>query len=236
MIGEMLAGLTGGGGWASLVKVAGGVLTVLLVVPAVIKLFMVTIDEGWAAIRTRNGKPIIRRPQRVRGAAGPMGEGEVLVIRPGTHVAFPLFYWYKLVDVRVRAKDLPARHMTTARGTQFMIHASFEWRPIVNGRDLRVYELAVENVAERVQNIVGAALRDVIRGCHEMPLPSNDVISDLVLDACRVEVRELCGVELLRVTLTGDALTEGALLADAIRSRGGDDVAAEQAALAALLR
>lgn len=231
----MLASLTSGSGLTNFVKIGGGVLTILLVVPALLKLFLVTIDEGWAAIRTRNGKPIIRRASRSRrGGVAEDGSGEVVVIRPGSHPAFPLFYWYKLVDVRVRARDLPARHMTTATGNQVLIHASFEWRPIVTGRDLRVYELAVVDVNERVANIVGAALRDVIRSFGRPPLPANPEISNLVLAACRAEVEERCGVELMRVTLTGDALTEGAILADAICSRRGQ-LQVEEAAFAALL-
>ena len=57
---ETFTSMFGTSGMNSLIKTGGAVLTVLLVVPALFKLLMVTIDEGEAAIRTRNGRPIIR--------------------------------------------------------------------------------------------------------------------------------------------------------------------------------
>lgn len=218
--------LGSGSSLTSLVKIGGGILTVLLVVPALLRLFIVTVDEGWAAIRTRNGKPIIRRLEhasryrvgarkgQVKHLASP--DGEVVVVHPGSHPAFPLFFWYRMIDVRTRARDLPARTVTSGTGHQYVIHASLEWRPVPTGRELRVFELAVTDVDERVANIVGAALRDVIRGLGAPPLPANAELSTLVLDACRADVLEHCGVDVLRVSLTGDALTEGYLLAQAI--------------------
>lgn len=225
---EMIFAMLGGKGLASLLKTGTAVLTILLVVPAMLKIFIVTVDEGWAAIRTRNGKPIIRnRPQRRptnRGGA----VGEVVVLDPGSHGAFPLFYWYRLIDVRCRATDLPAREMSGASGHQHRVHASFEWRPIPTGRDLRVFELDVVNVKERASNIVGAALRDVIRGLDGPDLPHNDEISTRVIAASAEEVRRACGVELVRVMVTGDALTDGYLLSTALRDadRGAQVVAA----------
>lgn len=231
MFPAILGQLGGGSALTSLVKIGGGILTVLLVVPALIRLFVVTVDEGWAAIRTRNGRPIIRRLEharryrfgprkgQVKHLASP--DGEVVVIHPGSHAAFPLFYWYRMVDVRTRARDLAARTVTSGTGHQHVIHASLEWQPVATGRDLRVFELAVTDVDERVANIVGAALRDVIRRLGAPPLPANAELSTLVLDACRADVLEHCGVDLLRVMLTGDALTEGYLLAQAISGDPG---------------
>ncbi|WP_309064315.1 SPFH domain-containing protein [Microbacterium sp.] len=228
---DMLVTMLSGRGMSGLLKTGTAVLTILLVVPALLKLFVVTVDEGWAAIRTRNGKPIIRnRPPRRRTATGTVGE--VVVLAPGSHGAFPLFYWYRLVDVRCRATDLPAREMTGAGGHQHRVHASFEWRPIATGRDLRVFELDVVNVKERASNIVGAALRDTIRLMEGTELPHNDEISARVLAACAAQVRETCGVELLRVMVTGDALTDGYLLAGALRD--ADRPAAALGALHAL--
>ncbi len=217
-----------GKGMSNLLKSGTAILTVLLVVPALMKLFVVTVDEGWAAIRTRNGKPIIRnRPPRRKTAAGG-AVGEVVVLHPGSHGAFPLFYWYRLVDARCRATDLPAREMTGAQGHQHRVHASFEWRPITTGRDLRIFELDVVNVKERASNIVGAALRDQIRMLEGADLPHNDVINARVLAACADEVRRACGVEVVRVMVTGDALTDGYLLSTAMRDgdRAPDAVAA----------
>jgi len=214
---DMLLTMLSGKGVSSLLKTGTAILTILLVVPALLKLFVVTVDEGWAAIRTRNGKPIIRnRPPRRRAAVGG-AVGEVVVLHPGSHGAFPLFYWYKLIDVRCRATDLPAREMTGLNGHQHRVHASFEWRPIPTGRDLRVFELDVVNVKERASNIVGAALRDMIRLLDGDELPHNDEINTRVLTACAEEVRRTCGVEVVRVMITGDALTDGYLLAGALR-------------------
>lgn len=222
----LLTQLGSGSAAASVIKIGGGILTVLLVAPALLKLFIVTVDEGWAAIRTRNGRPIVRtRPHAVRYrfgarrgqlkyAASP--EGEVLVIEPGSHGAFPLLWWYRKVDVRTRAAELPARQLTSSTGHQLRVEASFEWRPFVTGRDLRVFELQVVDVDDLVSTIVSGALRDVVRELGAPPLPANDDLSMLVLAACGEQVREKCGVELLSVTLTGDALTEGYLLATAI--------------------
>lgn len=152
---DMLLTMVSGKGVANLLKTGTAILTIVLVFPALMKLFIVTVDEGWAAIRTRNGKPIIRnRPPRRRSAqVGAVGE--VVVLRPGSHGAFPLFYWYRLIDARCRATDLPVRELTGAGGHQHRVHASFEWRPIPSGQDLRVFELDVVNVRERASNIVG---------------------------------------------------------------------------------
>lgn len=225
---DMILSLLGGKGMSGLLKGGTAILTILLVFPALLKIFVVTVDEGWAAIRTRNGKPIIRnRPaRRPRSRGGAVGE--VVVLDPGSHGAFPLFYWYKLIDVRCRATDLPAREMTGASGHQHRVHASFEWRPIPTGRDLRVFELDVVNVKERASNIVGAALRDVVRGLDGADLPHNDEINTRVIAASADEVRRACGVELVRVMVTGDALTDGYLLSTAMRDtdRSADAVAA----------
>lgn len=225
---DMILSMLGGKGMSGLFKTGTAILTILLVVPALLKIFVVTVDEGWAAIRTRNGKPIIRnRPSRRPHRGGAVGE--VVVLDPGSHGAFPLFYWYKLIDVRCRATDLPAREMTGASGHQHRVHASFEWRPIPNGRDLRVFELDVVNVTERASNIVGACLRDVIRGLDGAELPHNDEINTRVIAASAEEVRRACGVELVRVMVTGDALTDGYLLSTALREnteRGAEAVAA----------
>ncbi|MFE6994650.1 SPFH domain-containing protein [Microbacterium sp. NPDC057659] len=210
---DMLLTMMSAKGTMSLLKTGTMFLTVLLVVPALLKLFIVTVEEGWAAIRTRNGKPIIRKP---KGA--PDGTGEVVVLRPGSHGAFPLFYWYKLVDVRCRATDLPVRELTGANGHQHRVHASFEWRPIPSGHDLRVFELDVVNVKERASNLVSAALRDAVRRIDGEDLPHNDEVNTRVLDACADEIRNACGVELVRVMITGDALTDGYLMAEALRS------------------
>ncbi len=219
-----------GGAMGGLVKTGTAVLTTLLVVPAMLKLFIVTVDEGWAAIRTRNGKPIIRRERL--GKAGTPGVGEVVVLTPGSHGAFPLFYWYKLIDVRCRATDLPARHLTAASGHQHLVHASFEWRPVVSGRDLRVFELDVVNVTERAANIISAALRDVVRSLEGADLPRNDDLSTQVREACTDKVLAACGVEVVNVLITGDALTDGYLLSQAIR--GADNAPEVVAALHAL--
>lgn len=221
--------LFGGGGMNLLLKTGGAVLTTLLVVPAVLKLFVVTVDEGSAAIRTRNGKPIIRRPSRVRRDQ----PGEVVVLRPGTHGAFPILYWYRVVDVRSRSTDLPPRQLTAASGHQHLVHASFDWRPLSNGHDLRTFELDVVNVQERAGNIVGAALRDIVHGLEGPVLPPNSVLSPLALAACAHGVRAGCGVELLRVSVTGDALTDGYLLSAALTSAAGPHTVPEDWALAA---
>ncbi len=218
---DMLLTMLSGKGMSGLLKTGTAVLTILLVVPALLKIFIVTVDEGWAAIRTRNGKPIIRnRPSRRPRRGGAVGE--VVVLDPGSHGAFPLFYWYKLVDVRCRATDLPAREMTGASGHQHRVHASFEWRPIPSGRDLRVFELDVVDVKERTSNIVGAALRDVIRQLDGAELPHNDEINTRVIAASADDVRRACGVELVRVMVTGDALTDGYLLSTALRDTDRD--------------
>lgn len=209
----MLLNMMSAKGTMSLLKTGTAILTVLLVVPALLKLFIVTVEEGWTAIRTRNGKPIIRKSKGLPRAAG-----EVVVLRPGSHGAFPLFYWYKLVDVRCRATDLPVRELTGATGRQHRVHASFEWRPIPSGHDLRVFELDVVNVKERAANLVGAALRDAIRRMDGDDLPHNDEINARVLTACADEMRNACGVELVRVMITGDALTDGYIMAEALRA------------------
>ena len=207
----MISGLFSGSALSVLVKTSGAALTLLVVIPALMKLFLVTVDEGSAAIRTRNGKPIIRR---VKGSDDP--RGEVVVLRPGTHGAFPIFYWYRMVDVRARSTDLPARSLTGLSGHQHLVHASFDWRPIVSGHDLRVIELDVVNVKERAGNIVGAALRDIVHEHEGAVLPPNELLSPQVVEACADLVRTDCGIELLRVIVTGDALTDGWLLSQAI--------------------
>lgn len=205
-------------GMSTLVKSGTAVLTTLLVVPMLLKLFLVTVDEGWAAIRTRNGKPIIRKANSRAVRSGNGTAGEVVVLQPGTHGAFPMFYWYKLIDVRVRSTDLPARQLTGSGGHQHLVHASFEWRPIATGRDLRVFELDVVNVKERASNIVGAALRDVVRTMDGAELPHNSELGIRVLQECAEAITAACGVEILSVMITGDALTDGHLLSQAMRA------------------
>jgi hypothetical protein len=215
---DMLSGLFGGNALSVLVKTSGAALTLLLVIPALMKLVLVTVDEGSAAIRTRNGKPIIRKA--ARGSADT--RGEVVVLRPGTHAAFPIFAWYRMIDVRARSTDLPARSLTGAGGHQHFVHASFDWRPIVSGHDLRVLELDVVNVKERAGNIVGAALRDLVHLLDGAILPPNDELSPRIVEACADRVRVECGIELLSVILTGDALTDGYLLSQAISAGSSD--------------
>jgi hypothetical protein len=227
---DVISGMFSGSALGVLVKTSGAALTLLVVVPALMKLFLVTVDEGSTAIRTRNGKPIIRR---VRGADD--GRGEVVVLRPGTHGAFPILYWYRLVDVRARSTDLPARSLTGASGHQHLVHASFDWRPIVTGHDLRVLELDVVNVKERAGNIVGAALRDLVHELDGAVLPPNDLLSPRVVAACAELVRTDCGIELLRVIVTGDALTDGYLLSRAIMPRPNDANSPEWDAAASVL-
>lgn len=227
---DAISGLFSGNALSVLVKTSGAALTLLVVVPALMKLFLVTVDEGSAAIRTRNGKPIIRR---VRGSDD--GRGEVVVLRPGTHGAFPILYWYRMVDVRARSTDLPARCLTAASGHQHLVHASFDWRPIVSGHDLRVLELDVLNVKERAGNIVGAALRDLVHELDGAVLPPNDVLSPRIVAACTELVRRECGVELLRVIVTGDALTDGYLLSQAVAPLAPGPARSEWGAAAAML-
>lgn len=215
---DMLSGLFGGSALSVLVKTSGAALTLLLVIPALMKLVLVTVDEGSAAIRTRNGKPIIRKSRRDSGDA----RGEVVVLRPGTHGAFPIFAWYRMIDVRARSTDLPARSLTGAGGHQHVVHASFDWRPVVSGHDLRVLELDVVNVKERAGNIVGAALRDLVHQLDGAILPPNDELSPRIVEACAERVRTECGIELLSVILTGDALTDGYLLSQAISAGSSD--------------
>ncbi|MGA7147558.1 MAG: hypothetical protein WBX17_03600 [Microbacterium sp.] len=226
---DAISGLFSGSALGVLVKTSGAALTLLVVVPALMKLFLVTIDEGSTAIRTRNGKPIIRRTRASDGL------GEVVVLRPGTHGAFPMLYWYRLIDVRARSTDLPARSLTAASGHQHLVHASFDWRPIVSGHDLRVLELDVVNVKERAGNIVGAALRDLVHELDGAVLPPNDVLSPRIVAACADLVRTDCGITLLRVIVTGDALTDGYLLSQAIGPRPTDTRAAEWDAAASVL-
>ncbi|MFJ6652361.1 hypothetical protein ACIQLJ_06145 [Microbacterium sp. NPDC091313] len=214
---DVISGLFGGSALGVLVKASGAALTLLVVIPALMKLFLVTVDEGSAALRTRNGKPIVRN---ARDSAD--GRGEVVVLRPGTHGAFPIFAWYRTVDVRARSTDLPARSLTASSGHQHLVHASFDWRPIVSGHDLRVIELDVVNVKERAGNIVGAALRDIVHELDGPVLPPNDDLSPRVDAACAARVREHCGIELLRVMVTGDALTDGWLLSEALTRGRGD--------------
>jgi hypothetical protein len=213
---EMFTGLISGSMLSALLK-GGALITAVFVIPMLLKLFLVTVDEGSAAIRTRNGRPILRRP---RGTARD-GEAEVVVLRPGTHGAVPILYWYRMVDVRTRSTDLPPRQLTAASGHQHLVHASFDWRPLTTGHDLRVIELDVVNVKERAGNIVGAAMRDIVHELHGPVLPSNESLSPVIVAACRDLVRESCGIELLRVVVTGDALTDGYLLSESLRSATG---------------
>ncbi|WP_439593346.1 SPFH domain-containing protein [Microbacterium sp.] len=215
---DMIASLFSGNALSVLVKTSGAALTMLVVVPALMKLFLVTVDEGSAAIRTRNGKPIIRKAK-----GGGDERGEVVVLRPGTHGAFPIFNWYRMVDVRARSTDLPARSLTGEGGHQHLVHASYDWRPIVSGHDLRVLELDVVNPKERSGNIVGAALRDLVHGLEGGTLPTNAELSDRIVAACAAQVQRDCGIELLSVMVTGDALTDGYLLSQAITSGGTTD-------------
>lgn len=214
---ETITSLFGTSSMNALIKTGGAVLTVLLVVPALFKLLIVTIDEGEAAIRTRNGRPIVRR--RARGGHE---AGEVVVLGPGTHAVFPVLAWYRRVDTRVRSTDLPARQLTSSGGRQHLVHASFDWRPYVTGGDLRVFELEVVHVTERTGNLVGAALRDLVHSHEGTRLPVNVDLSAAVVGACAERVREACGIELLSVVITGDALTDGYLLADAITRQATD--------------
>ncbi|WP_233437414.1 hypothetical protein [Microbacterium oxydans] len=59
-------------------------------------------------------------------------------------------------------------------------------------------------------------------------MPHNDEINTRVIAASADEVRRACGVELVRVMVTGDALTDGYLLSTALREveRGAQAVAA----------
>ena len=98
-------------------------------------------------------------------------------------------------------------------------------RPFVTGADLRVFELEVVHVTERTGNLVGAALRDLVRGDEGTQLPVNADLSASVVDACADRVRAACGIELLSVVITGDALTDGYLLSEAIVGRTGDEAA-----------
>ena len=115
------------------------------------------------------------------------------------------------------------------------MHASFDWRPIVSGHDLRVLELDVVNVKERAGNIVGAALRDLVHELDGAVLPPNDLLSPRVVAACADLVRTDCGIELLRVIVTGDALTDGYLLSQAITPRTNDAHSPEWDAAASVL-
>jgi len=226
---DALNGLLSGSGMAGLLKTGTAIAGTLLIIPALIKLFLVTVDEGSAAIRTRNGKPIIRRNDSRRGSAG-----DVVVLTPGSHAAFPLLWWYRMIDVRTRSTDLPVRELTGADDSQHRVHASFDWRPLPTGHDLRVFELDVVSVKERAGNIVSAALRDIVRSLPGSALPVNELLSPAVVDACRERVRAECGIELLRVMVTGDALTDGYLLATALRGRTEDPAALAAAMLPSL--
>ena len=78
----------------------------------------------------------------------------------------------------------------------------------------------------------GDRLVAVIRALDGTELPHNDEINKRVIAASAEEVRRACGVELLRVMVTGDALTDGFLLSAALRDT--DRAAASVAALHAL--
>ncbi len=228
---DVISGMFSGSALGVLVKTSGAALTLLVVVPALMKLFLVTVDEGSTAIRTRNGKPIIRRVagRRTTGAARSWCcvREPTARSRSSTGTA--------LVDVRARSTDLPARSLTAASGHQHLVHASFDWRPIVSGHDLRVLELDVVNVKERAGNIVGAALRDLVHELDGAVLPPNDLLSPRVVAACAELVRTDCGIELLRVIVTGDALTDGYLLSQAITPRPNDANSPEWDAAASVL-
>lgn len=228
---DAFTSMFGGSGLNTAVKAGGAILTVLLVVPALFKLFIVTIDEGEAAIRTRNGRPIVRK----RAKAGRGEAGEVVVLGPGSHPVFPVLAWYRRVDTRMRSTDLPPRQLTGSQGHQHLVHASFDWRPFVTGHDLRVFELEVVNVRERAGNIVGAALRDSVRRIGNATLPANVDLSAALVSMCDAEVRRSCGIELLSVVVTGDALTDGYLLSEAIASRGGENTNVVEWGAAAIL-
>lgn len=228
---DTVTSLFGTSSMNALIKTGGAVLTVLLVVPALFKLLVVTIDEGEAAIRTRNGRPIVRRRPR-----GGHDAGEVVVLGPGTHAVFPVLAWYRRVDTRVRSTDLPARQLTAGGGRQHLVHASFDWRPFVTGADLRTFELEVVHVTERTGNLVGAALRDLVRADHGAQLPVNADLSASVVAACADRVRRACGIELLSVVITGDALTDGYLLSEALTARGDGDGANSRVGAVTALR
>ena len=53
-------------------------------------------------------------------------------------------------------------------------------------------------------------------------LPWNADLSAAAVAACAERVRAACGIELLSVVITGDALTDGYLLSEAISARGAD--------------
>ena len=110
----------------------------------------------------------------------------------------------------------PAAEPDGRRRHQHLVHASFDWRPIVSGHDLRVLELDVVDVRERAGNIVGAALRDIVHDLDGAVLPPNALLSPRIVAACADRVRADCGIELLGVLVTGDALTDGYLLSKAI--------------------
>lgn len=64
-----------------------------------------------------------------------------------------------------------------------------------------------------------------MRGDEGTQLPVNADLSASVVDACADRVRAACGIELLSVVITGDALTDGYLLSEAIVGRTGDEAA-----------
>ena len=87
-----------------------------------------------------------------------------------------------------------------------------------------MFELDVVSVKERAGNIVGAALRDVVHELEGAVLPPNRGLSELIVSTCAAEVRERCGIELLSVIVTGDALTDGYLLSEALTAASGTPI------------
>ncbi|MCC2029995.1 hypothetical protein KEC56_10800, partial [Microbacterium sp. YMB-B2] len=72
--------------------------------------------------------------------------------------------------------------------------------------------------SQGASNIVGAALRDVIRTLEGDELPHNSELGIRVLQECAEKTLHACGVEVLSVMITGDALTDGHLLSQAMRA------------------
>jgi hypothetical protein len=64
---DMLFTMLGGKGMSGLLKTGTAILTTLLVLPALLKLFVVTVDEGWAT--ASRSSAIVRSGARPPGAA-----------------------------------------------------------------------------------------------------------------------------------------------------------------------
>lgn len=230
----------GGGALATFSKIAGTIVGVVTLVPLFIKMFMLTVDEGDEAIRTRFGKAIIcKKPRpaknyRLGKRKGTLKReavdvGDYIVSHPGTHWAFPLFYWYRKVDVKLTPADLPGKLMRDAKGRLHMVDASIEWSRGRTGHNLRQSELGVTNLLEAVTNRVGASLHDVVRSLKEEVLPPNRVISRMVLDDCAAIILTRYGVIVHSVMLTGDGLTDGYMISEALRERGETEASEEPA-------